>query len=325
MTDAHARTPAAPAARCPDPRGRRHRLQRLLVDWYRAEGRTLAWRRTRDPYRILVSEIMLQQTQAARVEPAYEAFLERFPTVQALACASAADVLRAWRGLGYNRRAVHLQRAAAAIVQRHGGTVPPDLDALLALPGVGGYTARAVLAFAFGKDAAPVDTNVTRVLARAVAGRALGRRQAQDLAEQMVPVDCGPLWSHALMDLGARYCTARSPRCATCPVASACAWRLQGGPAAQEPLLAAPVVGRADPATAGRPRPQGRFAGSDRFHRGRLVDALRAGPVACHDLAAVAGLDDETRLAALTAALVAEGLAERSGDALRLPVSAAEV
>ena len=277
-------------------------MQQRILDWYAERARPLGWRRTRDPYAILVSEIMLQQTQVARVEPAWRAFLERFPTVAALAAASLADVLTAWRGLGYNRRAAYLHRCAAALVERHGGVVPDDLAALRALPGVGDYTARAVLAFAFQRRVAPVDTNVARVLARLVAGRPLDRVEAQRLADASVPEDAAT-WSHALMDLGARVCTARSPRCPECPVADHCAWRARGG---------------ADPAAAGahRPRPQGPFVGSDRRCRGRLVDALRAGPVARDDLATTIDSDEADRIAA---ALVAEGLAEWHGEQLRLP------
>lgn len=287
-------------------RTRTRRFQRLLLDWYAARARPLPWRETRDPYRILVSEIMLQQTQAGRVEPLYQAFVARFPTPAALAAAPAADVLGAWRGLGYNRRALNLQRAAQAIVERHGGQVPADLPALKALPGVGDYTARAVLAFAFGRDEAPVDTNVARVLSRVVAGAALTRPEAQRLATEVLPAGHAAAWSNALMDLGARVCTSRSPDCAGCPVAAACAWRAGGGE---------------DPAALGahRPRPQGRFAGSDRFHRGRLVDALRHRPLAPADLAEAAQLDDDARLGALVGRLVQEGLAEWADGRLRLP------
>ncbi|HWH32576.1 MAG TPA: A/G-specific adenine glycosylase [Egibacteraceae bacterium] len=288
------------------PRARALRFQRLLLDWYAAQARALPWRRTRDPYRVLVSEIMLQQTQVSRVEPLYRAFLRRFPSARALAAAPAAEVLGAWRGLGYNRRALNLHRAAQAVVQRHGGRVPGDLEALRALPGVGDYTARAVLAFAFGRDAAPVDTNVARVLARAVAGAPLGKAQAQRLADAVLPRGRAAEWGNALMDLGARVCTARLPRCEDCPVASACAWRRAGG---------------ADPAAAGalRPRPQAPFAGSDRFHRGRLVDALRDGPLLPGALGRAAQLDDAARLEGIVAALVREGMAQWAGGVLRLP------
>jgi A/G-specific adenine glycosylase len=290
--------------------GRRTRLRRLLLAWYRSEARPLAWRRTRDPWRILVSEIMLQQTQAARVEPLFRAFVRRFPTPAALAGASRADVLTAWRGLGYNRRAVNLHAAAAAIVERHGGEVPAGLEDLLALPGVGAYTARAVRAFAFGLDSAPVDTNVARVLARAVAGEPLRPAAVQRLADDLVPRGEAAVWSNALMDLGARYCGARAPRCDACPVAAACAWRLETGGLTADP---------AAPAGPKR-RPTARFAGSDRYHRGRLVDALRKGPVKADELAAAADLDeDPSRLVAITDGLLGDGLAEWVDGSLQLP------
>lgn len=290
----------------PAGRTRTRHFQRLLLEWYAAHARRLPWRETRDPYRILVSEIMLQQTQVNRVEPLYHAFTARFPTPAALAAAPVADVLGAWRGLGYNRRALNLQRAAQVIVEQHGGEVPADLPSLKALPGVGDYTARAVLAFAFGRDEAPVDTNVARVLSRVVAGAALTRPEAQRLATETLPAGHAAAWSNAVMDLGARVCTSRAPDCAACPVAAACAWRGAGGE---------------DPAAAGahRPRPQGRFAGSDRFHRGRLIDTLRHRPLAPEDLASAAQLDDDARLGVLVARLVEEGLAEWAGGRLRLP------
>lgn len=283
-------------------------LQRRLLAWYGREARPLAWRRTRDPYAVLVSEVMLQQTQAARVEPAYRAFLGRFPTVAALAAAPLCDVLMAWRGLGYNRRAVALHRAAKAIVAEHTGRVPAQLASLRALPGVGEYTARAVRTFAHGADDAPVDTNVARVVTRAVAGAPLARRDLQALADALVPRGRGAEWSAALMDLGARHCGARAPRCDGCPLHRVCAWRADGS--------------AVDPAASPRgPRPSVPFTGSDRFSRGRLVDALRAGSVPADRLAPAAGLgrDEDARAAALGEALVRDGLAVRDGDVLRLP------
>jgi A/G-specific adenine glycosylase len=284
----------------------RRSFQAGLLAWYAGSRRDLPWRGTRDPYAVLVSELMLQQTQAARVVPAWRAFLDRFPDVQALARAPLADVLTAWRGLGYNRRAVNLQRAARALVEDHGGVVPDDFDALLALPGVGPYTARAVLAFAFDRDVAPVDTNVARVLARAVANGPLPRTEVQRLADQAVPDGLGHDWNQALMDLGAAVCTARAPRCAQCPVRGACRWRTAGGQ---------------DPAGAGalRPRPQTAFAGSDRYHRGRLVDALRDRAVDQGGLPAAADLHDPPRLERIVAAVIADGVAEWAGGHLRLP------
>jgi A/G-specific adenine glycosylase len=277
-------------------------MQQRILDWYTSRARPLGWRRTSDPYAILVSEIMLQQTQVARVEPAWRAFLARFPSVRALASAPLADVLTAWRGLGYNRRAVSLHRCATAIVQLHSGVVPDDLLALRALPGIGDYTARAVLAFAFGLPAAPVDTNVARVLARLVAGRPLGKPETQRIADGFLGFSDPATWSHALMDFGAAVCTARAAKCHECPLAGTCAWRGEGP----------------DPAAVGayRPRPQGRFMGSDRYHRGRLVDALRTGPVPRAGLTRATGSVDAERIAGL---LVSEGLAEWHGETLRLP------
>lgn len=294
--------------------GRHLRLQRLLLAWYRSDARPLPWRDTRDPYRILVSEVMLQQTQVERVEPVYDAFLHRFPDVGSLAGAPLAAVVRAWAGLGYNRRARNLHQAARTIMKLHGGRVPADLAALRALPGVGEYTARAVLAFAFGRDAAPVDVNVARVLARAAEGAPRTRAQTQHLADELLPPGDGAAWTAALMDLGARYCTARTPRCGACPVAAVCVWR-GGGTADGDPTP--------DPAaqTEVRARRQEPFAGSDRYHRGRLVDSLRHGPVECDELPVAADLDDTGRLVALTRALVEEGMAEWNDGHLGLPDS----
>lgn len=294
--------------------GRHLRLQRLLLAWYHTEARQLAWRSVTDPYRVLVSEFMLQQTQAARVEPVFLAFVRSFPDVRSLAAASRADVLRAWEGLGYNRRAVSLHRAARVVVDEHGGHIPDDLEALTALPGIGDYTARAVLAFAFGQDVAPLDVNVARVVARAAVGAPVGRTELQRVADELVPPGQASEWASALMDLGARYCVSRTPRCPACPVAAACAWRATadvGSDTTPDPAAASGV----------RSRVQGPFAGSDRYHRGKLVDTLRRGPVELDALPSAAGLDDTGRLVALTRDLVDEGLAEWDEGALRLPNS----
>ncbi|MBK9180625.1 MAG: A/G-specific adenine glycosylase [Acidimicrobiales bacterium] len=253
---------------------------------------------------------MLQQTQVARVIPRYEAFLAALPTPAACAAAPLGEVVRRWEGLGYNRRAVNLHRAATAVVERHGGSLPAALDALLALPGVGPYTARAVLAFAFEADVGVVDTNAARVLAR-VAGRRLGRRDVQGLADAAVPSGAGWAWNQAVLDLGATVCVATAPACGRCPVARGCAWRGGRGPA-----------GRADPAvgSAGVSGGQSPFAGSDRQGRGRLVHALRAGPVARADLAAVMGWPaDRSRAEQVAATVLADGLAVERDGALHLP------
>lgn len=270
--------------------------------------RDLPWRRTRDPWAVLVSETMLQQTQVARVLGPYRAFLDRFPTPAACAAASPGEVVRAWAGLGYNRRALHLHRAAVACVARHGGEVPVTLAELRALPGVGAYTARAVLAFAHEVAVGVVDTNVARVLARAVAGRALRPAEAQGLADRLVPPRRAWRHNQAMLDLGAHHCTARAPACATCPLRRRCRWHV-GGCAAPDPAVG----------SAGTSRPQPAFAGSDRQGRGRLVSALRRAPVPVGALASAAGWpDDPARARRAAEGLVADGLACWVAGALSL-------
>jgi A/G-specific adenine glycosylase len=279
-----------------------------VLAWGERTRRDLPWRRTRDPWRILVAEAMLQQTQVARVIPKYEAFLRRFPTPDACARAGVGDVIRAWEGLGYNRRAQQLHRAATAIVEDHDGTFPPDLRLLQTLPGVGPYTARAVLAFAFEQDVGVLDTNAARVLAR-VGGASLRPRDAQDAADAAVPAGRGWAWNQAILDLGSTVCVARSPRCAECPIVGSCAWAIAGRPDPDPAVGSAGVSGR-----------QSRFDGSDRQGRGRLVTALRRGPVAMTDLAGVMGWPTEPERAERVAAgLVGEGLAVLVDGAYVLP------
>jgi A/G-specific adenine glycosylase len=284
-------------------------MQRALLAWSERTRRDLPWRRTRDPWAILVSELMLQQTQVARVEPKFHAFLERLPTPQACADAGVGEVVRLWAGLGYNRRAVNLHRCATILVDRHGGQLPDQLDALLALPGIGPYTARAVLAFAFERDTGVLDTNAARVHAR-LGGRPLKLRDAQAAADAAVPPGRGWAWNQAMLDLGATVCTARSPSCADCPVAAHCAWDGAGHPAPDPAIGSAGVSGK-----------QSTFEGSDRQGRGRLVDVLRElGAIDPPDLAASAGWPDDAPRAHLAAAsLVHDGLAAWRGDTLTLP------
>lgn len=279
----------------------RDRLDRAADDL-----RDLPWRRTRDPWRILVAETMLQQTQVARVVPRWEAFLGTWPTAAACARARRADVIAAWEGLGYNRRAVNLHRAAGVIATDHDGVVPSDLDELLALPGVGPYTARAVAVFAFEAPEAVVDSNVARVLARAVVGAPLTRRDQQVVADDLLP-ESSP-WRHnqVIMEVGALRCRKRSPDCGACVLEDLCAWRRTGGP---DPAAA----------TAGVANRQSRFEGSDRQGRGRLVAALRTGPVALSEVATITGWQDPARVARMVDGVVADGLAVRHGDRLRLP------
>jgi len=204
------------------------RFQRLLLAWYRRHGRDLPWRRTREPYRVLVSEIMLQQTQVDRVLPKYRQFLRRYPTMGALAKASVDDVRRLWYPLGYNVRPVRLHAIARESVARYGGGLPETAETLQQLPGVGRYTAGAILAFAHGQDVAVLDTNVRRVLGRVFLGprrlrRLRGEKTLWDLAAWLVPRGRGYDFNQALMDFGATWCTPRRPRCARCSMRSFCA------------------------------------------------------------------------------------------------------
>jgi len=214
------------AVTSPDLRARR-RFHRRLLAWYARHGRDLPWRRTRDPYHILVSEIMLQQTQVDRVIPKYREFLGRYPTFQQLADARLPDVTRAWYPLGYYRRAKHLHGIARETVARYGGRLPDEGAELLRLGGIGRYTAGAILAFAHRKDAALVDTNVRRVLGRVFLGarrlaRLRGERTMWDLAESLVPAGRAYDYNQALMDFGATWCTARKPKCPRCPMKTFC-------------------------------------------------------------------------------------------------------
>ncbi len=303
-------TPAIVARGC-DTRtdGRDRARRRAALEWFGAHGRDLPWRHTRDPWSILVSEFMLTQTQVARVVGRYEAFLTRFPTVADCAAAPTGEVIAAWAGLGYNRRAVNLHRSAVQIVDSHRGVVPDTLDDLLILPGVGPYVARAVLVFAHDTDVGVVDTNVARVLAR-WEGRPLTRTEVQQRADDLVPAGNAWAWNQALFDLGATICVARAPKCDVCPVRRWCAW-------AGREDVEDPMVG-----TAGTGSRQSRFAGSDRQGRGRLVDALRQGPVASAPdvLADVMGWPgDPERAVRIAETLVADGLAVIEKDRYRLP------
>ena len=276
-----------------------------MAQWAAAERRDLPWRQTRDPWLVLVSEVMLQQTQVDRVRPHFVAFAQRWPTPQSCAQASLAEVLSAWQGLGYPRRARNLWRAAGVITEQHGGGVPDGLDDLLALPGVGPYTARAVQAFAFGADVGVVDTNVGRILARWT-GRRLSPAEAQRIADDAVPAGEGWSWNQAMMDLGARVCTKRDPQCDACPVCDWCAWTGSDAP---------------DPAerSAGTSTRQPRFEGSDRQARGRLLAALSSAHLERDQAAAAMGLEhDLQRTERLVADLIAEGLITSRIDHLRL-------
>jgi A/G-specific adenine glycosylase len=242
------------------------RLQRVVLAHYRRHKRDLPWRRTRDPYRILVSEVMLQQTQVDRVVPKYRLFLRRFPTLRALAAARFAEVLRAWLGLGYNSRALRLWRCARDVVATHGGRLPQDIAELQRLPGIGAYTAAALAAIAFGARTPVIDVNVRRVLTRTLLGHDRANApQVSLLALQALPASSSAQWAQALMDVGAMHCKAR-PRCASCPARSACAYVVRAGRAPAEDRSARAFI----------PQPKAPFVGSTRFYRGRAMRALSA-------------------------------------------------
>ncbi len=280
-------------------------------DWFVENQRDLPWRRDGfGAWGILVSEIMLQQTPVARVVPRLEQWLKRWPTPAALASSPPGDAVRAWERLGYPRRALRLHAAAVAITEQHGGEVPSDVEKLLALPGIGDYTARAVAAFAFGLRHPVVDTNVRRVIARAVlgqgeAGPASTRR---DLAamEAILPRDDAEarVFNAAMMELGAVVCTARAPRCDECPLAASCAWRAAGYPAYDGPRAAT----------------QATFEGSDRQVRGLILAELRGSdiPVTADEITSL--WPDATQLARALASLEADGLVVADGSgAFELP------
>ena len=255
-------------------------LQSALLEWFAANARDLPWRRTRNPYHILVAEIMLQQTQVDRVIPKYAAFLEQFPTVAALAAASTADVIRAWQGLGYNRRAVNLQRAAQALVAAgypaDDAAFPSTPEGLRHLPGIGAYTAGAVACFAFERDVAFLDTNIRRVVRRTLVGPEdqpppTNEAQLTTLAESLLPAGMGWTWNQAIMELGALICTAARPQCWRCPAREQCAAYAAWRNADTNLLEFAPPIAKLRRKAAEEP-----FHSSNRFFRGRIIEALRS-------------------------------------------------
>lgn len=247
-------------------------MQQEIIDWYEANGRNLPWRQPGfTPWGALVSEFMLQQTPVARVIPRLEKWLERWPTPAALAAAPAGDAVRAWANLGYPRRALWLHACAVTIVRDYGGNVPNDVDALLTLPGVGSYTARAVAVFAFGAHEPVVDTNIRRVIARHTLGQAepgppREKADMEAMRELLPEPTISPTFNIGVMELGALVCTARNPQCEACPIRATCAWRTAGYPEYEGAVKAR----------------QKKYEGSDRQVRGAILAVLRAAPSAVH-------------------------------------------
>ena len=293
-----------------------------LLAWYDRHGRAhLPWRLTRDPYRIVVSEFMLQQTQVDRVMPLYEAFLAAFPTIEALAAAGPGDVVRMWRGLGYNSRAVRLHALAVAVVKRHGGIVPSDRDELLALPGIGPYTASAVRAFAFNLADVAMDTNIRRIVHRTELGLEYppkaNDKELDAIARASVPPLRSHDWNSAMMDVGATICSARAPKCLLCPLRDSCK-------AAPVDAAALAILARAGAKKT--PQESIPFERTTRYLRGRIIDQLRdvppTGAIALDDLiaalAAIVPADRIGEIPSVADALERDGIIERREGALRL-------
>jgi A/G-specific adenine glycosylase len=274
-----------------------------VLDWYAAHARDLPWRRpTATPWSVLVSEIMLQQTPVSRVIPAHRAWLARWPAPAALAGDAPGEAVRQWGRLGYPRRALRLHETARIVTERHGGDIPADHDVLLALPGIGAYTAAAVAVFAFGRRHPVLDTNVRRVLGRLASGQQFPGAQPSAaeyrLAEELLPADpkMAATWSVAVMELGALTCTAARPRCGQCPVAAQCAWLAAGQP---------PSAGR---------RPTQRYEGTDRQCRGRLLALLRESPAPVSPQHLDIAWPDPAQRARALDGLVADGLVDPLPD-----------
>jgi len=272
-----------------------------VLAWFDETGRDLPWRTDPQPWRVMVSEFMLQQTPVARVLPLFGAWMERWPTPAALAADEAGEAVRAWGKLGYPRRALRLHASAVAIVERHGGDVPSTLEELRALPGVGDYTAAAIASFAFGQRHVVLDTNVRRLFARAVQGLEYPAdsitASERQVATDLLPERDAHRWAAATMELGAVICTARSPRCDTCPIDDQCAWNLAGRPA-----------------HAGAPRRGQAYAGTDRQVRGRLLDVLRATDEPVTKAALDSAWDDADQRERCLASLLVDGLVHETVD-----------
>jgi A/G-specific adenine glycosylase len=305
--------------------------QNALLQWYAREQRNLPWRATSDPYAILVSEIMLQQTQVDRVLPKYQQFLSAFPTLADLAAALTADVISAWVSLGYNRRAISLQSIARQVIAEYGGRIPDTIDELLKLKGIGRYTAGAIACFAYRKHVATVDTNIRRVLHRIFLGLEhpepkVNAAQMLRLAEQVLPDSQAYDWNQALMDMGATICTSNNPQCLDCPLQEACqAYKDMS----QYSLFPSGTVLRqlrkvAEKKTSYQAQP---FTSSNRYFRGRIVDLLRTLPANERISLATLGpkikpefsLDDLVWLQKIVDGLVRDGLLDYNEHGVRLP------
>jgi A/G-specific adenine glycosylase len=347
MTTRHqSTTPGKQSTYQPDPHTIQT-MQRRMLDWFAAHARDLPWRHTRNPYSILVAEMMLQQTQVDRVLPRYHAFLEEYPTLDDLAAAPSADIIRQWAGLGYNRRAINLQRIARTIRDQHSGSFPRQVEQLRQLPGIGPYTAGAIACFAFEQDVAFMDTNIRRVLRRVLLGPedtapALPDRALLEQGQSLIPPGQGWAWNQGLMELGALVCTAARPLCWRCPLREHCrayaTWRQadetlfvdEQQPSTPDAPAVYPATRSSRPARRVAERAAQPFVGSQRYYRGKLVAQLRAlppgeqvalehlGPQIKDDFSPDADLD---WLRNLVAGLVRDGLAEMTDNHVSLPAT----
>jgi len=285
------------------------RIQQKVLAWFDEHGRSFPWRKHRDPYQTLVAEVMLQQTQTGRVAPMYGSFLAKFPTTSSLAHAPAMEVIQAWRGLGYNRRAVDLQRTAQSVEHQYGGVVPSDPKVLRALPGIGEYSASAIACFAYDRQVPVVDVNVRRVLSRTVRGTdEVSLEETRRIAAEWLAPGEAYRWNQALMDIGAMVCRIDAPLCTQCPLKLTCAYRAQGKNKMKREQ---------------RPPKQSRFEGSNRQKRGGIIDHLREAAehgVALGELARAIHPDgnaDHLWLVELLEGLERDGLVEMTPGARR--------
>ena len=233
------------------------KIQQTILEWYSTNKRNLPWRTTNNPYSIVVSEIMLQQTQVDRVIPKYNHFLKKFPTIEALAQASSAAIINEWAGLGYNRRALYLHKFAQAVVNQHKGIIPSSREQLLELPGIGPYTSQAIRCFGFHKDVPVVDINIKRVYSRIFFRGEGSENELQNIARELIPNNNGVVWNNALMDFGATMCMDK-PKCGKCPLTQQCSAYKSGNP---EKYL--------------KPKKQSTFLGSNRYYRSLIIKELR--------------------------------------------------
>jgi len=279
-----------------------------VFNWWELEQRDFPWRRTRDPWAILVSEFMLQQTQAQRVISKYEMFLDRYPNVHACSQSTLGEVIELWSGLGYNRRAKNLHSTAQQVVDRYGGAIPDSIRELRSLPGIGEYTARAILSFAFEMNVAVVDVNVRRVLCRQ-AGKYLSNEESQNIADKNLPLNDGWRWNQAMIELGATICTSRKVNCQACPLRKTCAW-------SKNLKTRDPSFNPKRPSK--KPEP---FQGSDRQGRGRFVEQLRERNVVSKEVGEIMGWpEDPTRCEKVLKGLIDEGLViEKNKGEFSLP------